>query len=69
MLKENITSGVVETDEIDSSVTRPLKLFRRLIKKANLTCVKEVEQTNFPKGLYSVRMFALHPNVTLLEST
>lgn len=62
IIKENITSShQVETDEADSSVTRPVKLLRQLFKSAGLVCVKETEQSNFPKGLYAVRMFALRP--------
>ncbi|GLV41478.1 N-terminal methyltransferase [Carabus blaptoides fortunei] len=62
IIKENITSsGEVEMDEGDSSVTRPPKLLHKLFKSAGLVCLKETEQSNFPKGLYAVRMFALRP--------
>lgn len=68
IIKENITSsGEVETDETDSSVTRPVKLLRQLFKSAGLVCVKETEQSNFPKGLYAVRMFALRPEQNLTK--
>jgi protein N-terminal methyltransferase len=66
MVKENVTSsGEVEKDEEDSSVTRPPQLWKKLIKRANLTIVKEFKQNKFPKDIYEVHMFALRPDSTL----
>lgn len=48
-------------DRQDSSVTRPMWLFRRIFDKANLECYRQVKQRHFPKGLYSVYMFVLKP--------
>lgn len=63
IIKENLTSsGIVETDETDSSVTRPVELFRKIFDKVSVSVIAETEQSNFPKGLYAVRMFALKPN-------
>lgn len=62
ILKENVTSGDdLELDEYDSSVTRPMNLYRKLFEKANLDCYRVVKQQHFPKGLFSVFMFVLKP--------
>lgn len=62
VVKENITSSNnIEIDSEDSSVTRPMKCLKFLFEKADLICVKEQQQTNFPRGLYPVYMFALRP--------
>ncbi|XP_077281915.1 N-terminal methyltransferase isoform X2 [Temnothorax americanus] len=60
VVKENVTtSNKIETDKEDSSVTRPLNTLRSLFEKADLICIKEQQQTKFPRGLYPVYMFAL----------
>ena len=60
MVKENVTSsGEVESDDEDSSVTRPPELLRRIFVHANLELYKELKQNKFPKELYEVHMFAL----------
>lgn len=62
VLKENITSsGNVETDEEDSSVTRPFSLFMKIFEKARVNCYIKQKQKQFPKDLYSVYMFVLKP--------
>ncbi|KRT83274.1 methyltransferase [Oryctes borbonicus] len=62
IIKENIASSRnVETDEKDSSVTRPYYLYNELFQKANFHCWKKIKQNNFPKGLYTVYMFAIRP--------
>lgn len=62
VVKENVTSsGTVELDEQDSSVTRPESLLLSIIEKADLKVVKNVKQPNLPKGLYEVRMLCLKP--------
>lgn len=48
-------------DEQDSSVTRPLELYRKLFAEAELDCYRQMKQHNFPKVIYSVYMFALKP--------
>nr|CAG4646609.1 EOG090X0EJQ [Macrothrix elegans] len=64
VLKENLTSsGEVEMDHTDSSVTRPRSLYVEIVKKAGLRIVKEQKQQRFPSDLYEVRMFALQPDV------
>lgn len=66
VVKENVTSsGKVEKDETDSSVTRSLKQYFRIFKSANLKRIKQCKQTNFPNGIYPVYMFALVPNNTV----
>ena len=60
VVKENVTSsGEVESDDEDSSVTRPPELLRRIFVHANLELYKELKQNKFPKELYEVHMFAL----------
>nr|CAG4649724.1 EOG090X0EJQ [Scapholeberis mucronata]SVE93909.1 EOG090X0EJQ [Scapholeberis mucronata] len=62
VIKENLTSsGEVEMDHTDSSVTRPPSLLVDLIQKAGLRVIKEQKQQRFPSDLYEVRMFALEP--------
>lgn len=62
VLKENLTSsGEVEMDHQDSSVTRPHSLVVELVQKAGLRVIKEQKQQRFPAELYEVRMFALQP--------
>lgn len=59
IIKENFTQNTdVELDETDSSVTRSLKLMKKIIKEADLRIVKEAKQTHFPKCLYPVHMLA-----------
>lgn len=63
-MKENVTSSnKLEKDEVDSSVTRPMKHLLRIFKKAKLKIVKELKQEDFPKGIYPVYMFALRPSI------
>lgn len=62
IVKENVTSsGKVEKDEADSSITRSLKQYLKIFKCANLKRIKQCKQTNFPSGIYPVYMFALIP--------
>lgn len=62
VVKENVTSrDTVETDQTDSSVTRPFRLLKSLFDEAGLDCDRAVKQHNFPKGLFTVYMFVLKP--------
>lgn len=62
VVKENFTKDSdVIFDEQDSSVTRPLSLFKKLIKQADLKIIKEERQTNFPRALFPVYMIAMRP--------
>jgi len=62
VVKENVTSdGNVETDEQDSSVTRPSSLLKEIFGWANLTIYKEFKQNKFPKDIFDVFMYALKP--------
>ena len=64
IVKENITSsGEVEMDDIDSSVTRPDGRFHYIFKTANLEVIREVPQRKFPQELYNVKMYALRPQL------
>ncbi|XP_035232170.1 N-terminal Xaa-Pro-Lys N-methyltransferase 1-B-like isoform X2 [Stegodyphus dumicola] len=59
VIKDNLSSGEIDTDHEDGSVTRPRELLVSLFKRANLTLLAERKQYKFPKGLYQVKMFAL----------
>ena len=62
IVKENITSsGEVEMDDIDSSVTRPDARFHYVFQTANLEIIRELPQKKFPQELYNVKMYALKP--------
>ncbi|XP_014275305.1 N-terminal Xaa-Pro-Lys N-methyltransferase 1-B [Halyomorpha halys] len=60
VVKENVTSsGEIEKDDVDSSITRPLEILSDLLNQSGLECILMNAQTRFPKGLYPVKMFAL----------
>ena len=60
VIKENLTSsGEVEMDSTDSSVTRPYTLLCEIINKSGMRIIKEQKQQRFPKDLYEVRMIAI----------
>ena len=62
VIKENVTSsGEVEMDHTDSSVTRPISVLLDLISRSGLRVVKDQKQQRFPKDLYEVRMLAMKP--------
>lgn len=62
IVKENITSsGKVEMDDIDSSVTRTDSRFHYVFQTANLEIIRELPQKKFPQELYNVKMYALKP--------
>ncbi|CAG0892690.1 unnamed protein product [Darwinula stevensoni] len=63
VVKENVTSnGDVDFDQEDSSVTRPAKLLKELIRKAGFNLIKETKQRQFPSDLYPVYMYAAAPS-------
>ena len=59
------SSGNVEEDDEDHSVTRPEKLVLELFEKAGLHIEMCLTQTKFPKDIYPVKMFALRPKKRL----
>ncbi|XP_042868161.1 N-terminal Xaa-Pro-Lys N-methyltransferase 1-like [Penaeus japonicus] len=62
VVKENVaSSGEVEFDEVDSSVTRPESEILDIVERAELKVLKNTKQPNFPKGLYEVKMFCFKP--------
>lgn len=73
VVKENVTSsGKIEKDHTDSSITRTFKQYLGIFKKCNLKRIKQCKQANFPNGIYPVYMFALkpkHKNVDNLHNT
>ncbi|XP_038209639.1 N-terminal Xaa-Pro-Lys N-methyltransferase 1-A-like [Zerene cesonia] len=63
VIKENITtSDDLEYDDVDSSVTRPIKLMLKIFEEANLEILRTEIQTGFPDDIYPVHMFALKPS-------
>ena len=66
VVKENITSsGEVEMDDIDSSVTRPDGRFHYIFDASNLEVIRELQQKKFPQELYNVKMYAMRPKDTV----
>ena len=62
VVKENVTStGEVEKDEDDSSVTRPDEKLKEIFDQAGLELVRDLKQQKFPKEIYGVKMYALRP--------
>ncbi|KAI1134168.1 alpha-N-methyltransferase NTM1 [Hypoxylon sp. FL0543] len=61
VVKENMSLGQDMFDEVDSSVTRQDRSFRRIFEDAGLRIVKTELQHGFPDELYPVRMYALKP--------
>lgn len=62
VMKDNVTtSGKVEPDEEDSSVTRPLSTFETILRNSGFKIVRALKQQGFPKGLYPVYMLACRP--------
>lgn len=67
VIKENhSSSGEVEIDSVDSSVTRSLEALKNVFNAAGLEIVETKYQKNFPKGLYPVIMFAMRPKSEIL---
>ncbi|XP_071454674.1 N-terminal Xaa-Pro-Lys N-methyltransferase 1 isoform X2 [Hetaerina americana] len=65
IVKENMSGGDVEKDDQDSSVTRPMQVFKELLHKAGLKLLLNHRQRKFPQCLYEVRMLALRPTFCL----
>ena len=62
VVKENVTtSGEIEKDEEDSSVTRPDSHLKFIFEKSDLELIRDLPQQKFPKDLYPVKMYALRP--------
>ncbi|KAI1426064.1 alpha-N-methyltransferase NTM1 [Xylaria sp. FL1777] len=61
IVKENITTGEDQFDEVDSCVTRKEETFRHIFEKAGLRIIKTELQHGLPSELYPVKMFALRP--------
>lgn len=62
-VKENIAKKGIVVDKDDSSVTRSNSKLLKLFKKAELEVLKQETQTNFPKEIFKVNMYALQPTV------
>ena len=62
VLKDNCAeSWTFVVDKEDSSVARCPEYIRLLLHLSGLVIAKEKKQTDFPKDLYPVHMFALAP--------
>ena len=60
VVKENVSGSTdTEFDDLDSSFTRSKESYVKAILDSGFTILKEEKQKGFPKGLYSVFMFAL----------
>lgn len=65
VVKENLSNDPADVDvydEVDSSVTRTDKKFRKIFQDAGLKLVSTELQKGFPASLYPVRMYALRPD-------
>ncbi|ODV62600.1 N-terminal protein methyltransferase ASCRUDRAFT_12609 [Ascoidea rubescens DSM 1968] len=63
IVKENNIQGIDDSfDDLDSSVTRSDKSFKKIFKKAGLKLIAEERQRGLPRELYPVKMYALKPN-------
>ena len=55
------STGEVEKDEDDSSVTRPDEKLKEIFEQAGLELLRDLKQQKFPKEIYPVKMYALRP--------
>ncbi|EKD13563.1 uncharacterized protein L3040_008572 [Drepanopeziza brunnea f. sp. 'multigermtubi'] len=68
VVKENMsTSGEDVFDEVDSSVTRCDEKFREIFKKARMKIKKTEIQNGFPRDILPVRIYALVPEVVIVD--
>ncbi|KAJ1551846.1 N-terminal Xaa-Pro-Lys N-methyltransferase 1 [Cladochytrium tenue] len=58
-IKDNVSSGGLEVDETDSSITRSEAHFAALFARAGLKVVKQDAQRGFPPGMFKVNMYLL----------
>ena len=61
VFKENTAKEGFVMDRDDGSVTRSDSLFKALFARAGMRVVRQGTQAGFPKGLFTVRMYALQP--------
>ncbi|KAJ2498109.1 hypothetical protein GGH96_004590 [Coemansia sp. RSA 1972] len=60
-VKENVAGTSYVVDSEDSSVTRSASVFETLFQKSGLAIIDQQTQTDFPDGLFEVKMWALQP--------
>ncbi|KAJ2153453.1 hypothetical protein IWW43_001314 [Coemansia sp. RSA 1935] len=60
-VKENVAGTSYVVDSEDSSVTRSASVFESLFQKSGLSIIEKQTQTDFPDGLFEVKMWALQP--------
>ena len=61
LVKENTAKAGFVMDRQDGSVTRSDALFKEAFERAGWRLLRQAVQTNFPKALFTVRMWALQP--------
>lgn len=61
VVKDNVARSGFLVDKVDSSVMRSDRYMRSLFDQAGVQVVKHAKQTDFPKDIYPVRMYALRP--------
>ena len=61
IVKENICQDGFVVDKDDSSLSRSNAYMLQLFEAAGMQVLYNVQQRNFPKELYKVRMYALQP--------
>lgn len=62
VVKDNVARTGFIVDKADSSVMRSHRYMLHLFQRADLDLMKHERQTDFPKGIHPVRMYALRPS-------
>lgn len=60
-IKDNLTRSGFIVDNEDSSISRSDRYLKSLFDKAGLDVVREEKQTDFPRDIFPVKMYALRP--------
>ena len=60
-LKDNLARAGFLVDKEDSSISRSDRYLKALFRKAELELVMEQKQSDFPKTIFPVKMYALRP--------
>lgn len=68
VIKDNVARSGFLVDKDDSSVMRSDRYMRSLFTRAGVQVIKHARQTDFPKDVYPVRMYALRPLAATLPA-
>lgn len=60
-IKENIAGTAFVVDRSDNSISRTDKYMKALIRRAGLKLTADSTQKNWPKDLFTVKMYACAP--------